>query len=213
MRPKIILNCAASADGKIALPNRRKLKISNEKDFERLHDLRNNCDAILVGIGTILEDNPALTIGLGKKTGKNPTRVVLDTNFRTPKNAKVVDTNAKTIIAIGENTIVKNKTNAEIIKCGVDEIDIEKLLDELGKRGIETILVEGGETVMWSFLEKEIFDEFNVFISSMIIGGKNTPTIAGGKGISNNSIPPKLRLVSLEKIGNGVLLKYRKSKD
>ena len=213
MRPKIILNCAASADGKIALPNRRKLKISNEKDFERLHDLRNNCDAILVGIGTILEDNPTLTIGLGKKTGKNPTRVVLDTNFRTPKNAKVVDTNAKTIIAIGENTIVKNKTNAEIIKCGVDEIDIEKLLDELGKRGIETILVEGGETVMWSFLEKEIFDEFNVFISSMIIGGKNTPTIAGGKGISNNSIPPKLRLVSLEKIGNGVLLKYRKSKD
>ncbi len=213
MRPKIILNCAASADGKIALPNRRKLKISNEKDFERLHDLRNNCDAILVGIGTILEDNPALTIGLGKKTGKNPTRVVLDTNFRTPKNAKVVDTNAKTIIAIGEKTIVKNKTNAEIIKCGVDEINIEKLLDELGKRGIETILVEGGETVMWSFLEKEIFDEFNVFISSMIIGGKNTPTIAGGKGISNNSIPPKLRLVSLEKIGNGVLLKYRKSKD
>ncbi len=213
MRPKIILNCAASADGKIALPNRRKLKISNEKDFERLHDLRNNCDAILVGIGTILEDNPALTIGLGKKTGKNPTRVVLDTNFRTPKNAKVVDTNAKTIIAIGEKTIVKNKTNAEIIKCGVDEINIEKLLDELGKRGIETILVEGGETVMWSFLEKEIFDEFNVFISSMIIGGKNTPTIAGGKGISNNSIPPKLRLVSLEKIGNGVLLKYKKSKD
>ena len=213
MRPKIILNCAASADGKIALPNRRKLKISNEKDFERLHDLRNNCDAILVGIGTILEDNPALTIGLGKKTGKNPTRVVLDTNFRTPKNAKVVDTNAKTIIAIGEKTIVKNKTNAEIIKCGVDEINIEKLLDELGKRGIETILVEGGETVMWSFLEKEIFDEFNVFISSMIIGGKNTPTIAGGKGISNNSIPPKLRLVSLEKIGNGVLLKYSKSKD
>ena len=213
MRPKIILNCAASADGKIALPNRRKLKISNEKDFERLHDLRNNCDAILVGIGTILEDNPALTISLGKKTGKNPTRVVLDTNFRTPKNAKVVDTNAKTIIAIGEKTIVKNKTNAEIIKCGVDEINIEKLLDELGKRGIETILVEGGETVMWSFLEKEIFDEFNVFISSMIIGGKNTPTIAGGKGISNNSIPPKLKLVSLEKIGNGVLLKYRKSKD
>tara|TARA_B100000686_G_scaffold341515_1_gene419012 strand:+ start:1008 stop:1649 length:642 start_codon:yes stop_codon:yes gene_type:complete len=213
VRPKIILNCAASADGKIALPNRRKLKISNEKDFERLHDLRNNCDAILVGIGTILEDNPALTISLGKKTGKNPTRVVLDTNFRTPKNAKVVDTNAKTIIAIGEKTIVKNKTNAEIIKCGVDEINIEKLLDELGKRGIETILVEGGETVMWSFLEKEIFDEFNVFISSMIIGGKNTPTIAGGKGISNNSIPPKLRLVSLEKIGNGVLLKYRKSKD
>ena len=213
MRPKIILNCAASADGKIALPNRRKLKISNEQDFERLHNLRNNCDAILVGIGTILEDNPSLTTDLGKKIGKNPTRIVLDTNFRTPENAKVVDSNAKTIIAIGEKTIAKKKTSAEVIKCGINEIDIEKLLDELGKRSIETILVEGGETVMWSFLENELFDEFNIFISSMIIGGKNTPTIAGGNGVSNNSIPPKLRLVSSKKMGDGVLLKYQKSKD
>tara|TARA_B100000029_G_scaffold221000_1_gene218744 strand:+ start:178 stop:819 length:642 start_codon:yes stop_codon:yes gene_type:complete len=213
VRPKIILNCAASADGKIALPNRRKLKISNEQDFERLHNLRNNCDAILVGIGTILEDDPSLTTDLGEKIGKNPTRIVLDTNFRTPKNAKVVNDNAKTIIAIGENTKAKKKTNAEFIKCGVDEIDIEKLLDELGKIGVETILVEGGETVMWSFLEKEIFDEFNIFISSMIIGGKNTPTIAGGNGVSNNSIPPKLKLISSKKVGDGVLLKYQKSKD
>ena len=213
MRPKIILNCAASADGKIALPNRRSLKLSNEQDFKRLHNLRNNCDAILVGIGTILEDNPSLTVSSGIKAGTNPTRIVLDTNFRTPSDAKVINRKAKTIIAIGEKTVIGNKTNTEIIKCGIDEIDIEKLLDELGKRSIETILVEGGETVMWSFLENELFDEFNIFISSMIIGGKNTPTIAGGKGISNNSIPPKLRLVSLEKIGNGVLLKYKKSKD
>jgi len=213
VRPKIILNCAASVDGKISLPNRRKLKISNEQDFERLHSLRNKCDAILVGIGTILEDDPSLTVGLGKKTGTNPTRIILDTNFRTPNNAKVVDNSAKTIIAIGENTTAKNKTNAEIIRCGVDEIDICELLDELGERGIETILVEGGETVMWSFLEKEIFDEFNVFISSMIIGGKNTPTVAGGNGILDNSKPPKLELVSSEVLGDGVLLKYRKSKD
>ena len=94
MRPKIILNCAASADGKIALPNRRKLKISNEQDFERLHNLRNNCDAILVGIGTILEDNPSLTTDLGKKIGKNPTRIVLDTNFRTPVLQKKAKTSA-----------------------------------------------------------------------------------------------------------------------
>ena len=213
MRPKIILNCAASADGKIALPNRRNLKLSNEQDFKRLHNLRNNCDAILVGIGTILEDNPSLTVSSGIKAGTNPTRIVLDTNFRTPSDAKVINRKAKTIIAIGEKTVIGNKTNTEIIKCGIDEIDIEKLLDELGKRGIKTILVEGGETVMWSFLEKELFDEFNVFISSMIIGGKGTHTIAGGEGVADNRKPLKLRLVNSESLGDGVLLKYRKSKD
>ena len=213
MRPKIILNCAASADGKIALPNRRSLKLSNEQDFKRLHNLRNNCDAILVGIGTILEDNPSLTVSSGIKAGTNPTRIVLDTNFRTPSDAKVINRKAKTIIAIGEKTVIGNKTNTEIIKCGIDEIDIEKLLDELGKRGIKTILVEGGETVMWSFLEKELFDEFNVFISSMIIGGKSTPTIAGGEGVVDNHKPLRLRLVNSESLGDGVLLKYRKSKD
>ena len=126
MRPKIILNCAASADGKIALPNRRNLKLSNERDFERLHDLRNNCDAILVGIGTILEDNPSLTVSSGIKAGTNPTRIVLDTNFRTPSDAKVINSKAKTIIAIGEKSVVGNKTNTETIRCGIDEIDIEK---------------------------------------------------------------------------------------
>ena len=213
MRPKIILNCAASADGKIALPNRRNLKLSNEQDFKRLHNLRNNCDAILVGIGTILEDNPSLTVSSGIKAGTNPTRIVLDTNFRTPSDAKVINNKAKTIIAVGEKSVVENKTITETIRCGIDEIDIEKLLDELGKRGIKTILVEGGETVMWSFLEKELFDEFNVFISSMIIGGKNTPTIAGGEGVTDNHKPLKLRLVNSEQLGDGVLVKYRKSKD
>ena len=106
MRPKIILNCAASADGKIALPNRRNLKLSNEQDFERLHYLRNNCDAILVGIGTILEDNPSLTVGLAIKNKRNPIRIVLDTNFRTPSNAKVLNNKAETIIAVGEKTMI-----------------------------------------------------------------------------------------------------------
>ena len=213
MRPKIILNCAASADGKIALPNRRNLKLSNEQDFERLHYLRNNCDAILVGIGTILEDNPSLTVGLARKNKRNPLRIVLDTNFRTPSDAKVLDNKAETIIAVGENSIIEPQTRAETIRCGIDEINIERLLDKLGKRGIETILVEGGETVMWSFLERELFDEFNVFISSMIIGGKSTPTIAGGKGFLDDSEPLKLKLASSEQLGDGVLLRYQKSKD
>lgn len=213
MRPKIILNCAASADGKIALPDRQNLKLSNKEDFERVHSLRNECDAILVGIGTVLEDNPSLTVNLEERIKTNPLRIILDTNYRTPKNAKVLDNKAETIIAIGENTESRTKDNIEIIRCGIDKIDIEKLVNELGKKGIKSILVEGGETVMWSFLEKELFDEFNVFISSMIIGGESTPTIAGGKGISDSNNSLKLKLVSSETLGDGVLLRYHKSND
>lgn len=213
MRPKIILNCAASADGKIALPDRQNLKLSNKEDFERVHSLRNECDAILVGIGTVLEDNPSLTVNLEERIKTNPIRIILDTNYRTPKNAKVLDNKAETIIAIGENTESRTKDNIEMIRCGIDKIDIEKLVNELGKKGIKSILVEGGETVMWSFLEKELFDEFNVFISSMIIGGESTPTIAGGKGISDSNNSLKLKLVSSETLGDGVLLRYHKSND
>jgi len=213
VRPKIILNCAASADGKIALPDRQNLKLSNKEDFERVHSLRNECDAILVGIGTVLEDNPSLTVNLEERIKTNPLRIILDTNYRTPKNAKVLDNKAETIIAIGENTESRTKDNIEIIRCGIDKIDIEKLVNELGKKGIKSILVEGGETVMWSFLEKELFDEFNVFISSMIIGGESTPTIAGGKGISDSNNSLKLKLVSSETLGDGVLLRYHKSND
>lgn len=212
MRPKIILNCAASADGKIALPDRRNLKLSNQEDFERVHDLRKKCDGILVGIGTILEDDPSLTVK-GKQTKTNPIRIILDTNYRTPKDAKVLDDKAKTIIAIGEKTKPEKKNNTEIIRCGINEIDIERLVNKLRTKGIESILVEGGETVMWSFLEKGLFDEFNVFVSSIIIGGESTPTIAGGKGISDNANSLKLKLVSSEALGNGVLLRYHKSND
>ena len=154
-----------------------------------------------------------MTVKLGKQTKTNPIRIILDTNYRTPKDAKVLDDKAKTIIAIGEKTKPEKKNNTEIIRCGINEIDIERLVNKLRTKGIESILVEGGETVMWSFLEKGLFDEFNVFVSSIIIGGESTPTIAGGKGISDNANSLKLKLVSSEALGNGVLLRYHKSND
>ena len=86
------------------------------------------------------------------------------------------------VLAIGEGTDPPPVQNAEIIKCGTNEVDLPQLLEELSNKGVKSILVEGGETVMWSFLKNELFDEFNIFISSMIIGGKMTPTIAGGDG-------------------------------
>lgn len=211
MRPKVILNCAASADGKIALSNRQRLKLSNNEDFERVHLLRNKYDAILVGIGTVIEDDPTLTINPKFKTVKNPVRIVLDTTCRIPKTAKILDGRSKTIVAIGEKTKVVHLQNAEIIKCGTEEVDLPKLLEKLSNRGIKSILVEGGETVMWSFLKNELFDEFNIFISSMVVGGKITPTIAGGEGTGKAGDILRLKLIDAKTLGDGILLKYSKS--
>ena len=213
MEPYVILNCAASADGKIALANRQKINISNEDDFARVHSLRSECDAIIVGIDTIIEDNPTLTINQKYSTGKNPLRIILDTNYRTPKNSKILDGTSKTLIAIGNETIDKKLPNIEIVRCGNKEINLGKLLELLNKRGIKKILVEGGETVLWSFLEKKLFDELNIFISNIIIGGEKTPTIAGGKGFINEDKLLKLEIQDITRIGNGILIKYSKSKN
>ena len=211
MRPKVILNCAASADGKIALSNRQRLKLSNNEDFERVHHLRSKYDAILVGIGTIIEDDPSLTVNPKYNSTQNPIRIVLDTKCRTPKNARIFDGKSRTILAIGEGTEPGPIQNAEIIKCGTDEIDLPRLLKELSHKEVKTILVEGGETVMWSFLKKKLFDEFNIFISSMIIGGKMTPTIAGGDGTLKLDDLLKLKLDDAQTLGDGILLTYSKS--
>ena len=211
MRPKIILNCAASADGKIALPNRKQLSISNAEDFERVHKLRSECDAIIVGIGTIIEDNPSLTVRNNSEA--KPTRVILDTHCRIPPNSNVLQGNNKTIIAVGENPEQTNIENAEILKWGKGKINLTELLDILAKRGVKKILVEGGETVMWSFLKEQLFDEYNVFMSSMIIGGIKTPTIAGGKGFQDEKSILNLKFDSAKQIGNGILIKYKKKEN
>jgi len=207
----IILNCAASADGKIALPNKERLDLSNEIDLKRVHALRSKCDAIVVGIDTVIEDNPSLTINKKYASGENPTRIILDTKYRTPKNSRIIKNDRKTIIVIGEKTLDKKLPYTNTIKCGKEKIDLEKLLDILEKKNIRKILVEGGETVLWSFLEKQLFDEFNIFISNLIVGGKNTPTIAGGQGFLTKKDILKLELKDVTKMGNGILIKYAKN--
>ena len=199
-----------SADGKIALPNRKQIRLSNQEDLQRVNKLRENCDGILVGIGTVIEDNPKLTIKGNKDVSKNPIRIILDTKGRTPLDSNVLDTQANTIIAVGDNCNTEKLGNAKIINCGRDQINIRQLIKNLAKQGIKNILVEGGETVLWSFLNENLFDEINIFIASMIVGGEKTPTMAGGSGFATKLEALKLNLETVGKLGDGVLLTYRK---
>jgi len=199
-----------SADGKIALPNRKQIRLSNKEDDQRVNELRETCDAILVGIGTVVEDNPKLTVKGVNNISKNPIRIVLDTNGRTPLDSNILNNEARTIIAVGNDCNIEKLGNAEIVKCGDDQIDIRLLIKRLSKKGIKKILVEGGERVLWSFLNEKLFDEINIFIASMIIGGEKTPTMAGGAGFATKMDALKLALKHVSRLEDGVFLTYCK---
>lgn len=207
MRPHVIVNAAMSADGKIALPSREGVRISNDEDLRRVHELRAGCDAILVGVGTILMDDPKLTVKKEFAKGPNPLRVVLDSDGSSPVNAAVFDGAAATLIATN-TSCTKTFRNAEVVRCGEDQVDVPKLLGILSERGVKRLLVEGGSTVNWSFLRAGLADELVVFVSSFIIGGHSTPTLVSGEGIADIGHAIQLRLKRSMPLGEGVLLEY-----
>ena len=210
MNPFVTVNCAASADGKIALSNRRKVNLSNTPDLERLHTLRSQNDAILVGIETVLQDDPNLTIRNNSSSSSDLIRIVLDTKFRTPLSAKIMNDESKTIIATGDNGFRSPKKNVEILPCGSNEVDLNLLMNKLSDKGVNNLLVEGGAKVIWSFFREGLVDKFILFVSSKIIGGATTPTIAGGRGFDKESSLIQLKLEKVEEIGDGVLITYTK---
>lgn len=205
---KVIINCAASVDGKIALPNRKQTRISSEEDLARVHRLRASADAILVGVGTIISDDPKLTLKKEYAKGKNPIRVVLDTHLRTPEDALVLNDMAPTIIF---NSIKDGKMgNAELVKCPERNgmVDLDCVLEELERRGVKLLIVEGGSTVIWEFLRQRKADELNVFLGDMVIGGRDSPTIADGEGARDVDEIVKLRFIEMKRMEGGVLLRY-----
>jgi 2,5-diamino-6-(ribosylamino)-4(3H)-pyrimidinone 5'-phosphate reductase len=201
-----------SVDGKIALPTRVETKISNEQDLRRVHNLRNECDAILVGIGTILTDNPKLVVKKKYIAGKlrNPTRIVIDSKCRVPRNARVLDGTVPTIV-ICTRGYARKLRGAEVIECSENKgkVDLRALLSILKRRGFQRLLVEGGSEIIWSFLSSKLADELRVFVSNLVIGGRTTPTLAGGEGSRKLSDVIRLKLENVEMLGEGVLLQYK----
>jgi 2,5-diamino-6-(ribosylamino)-4(3H)-pyrimidinone 5'-phosphate reductase len=205
MRPFVTVNCAMTADGKIAGKERRQIRISCQEDMERAKRLRGEHDAILVGIDTVLADDPHLTIK-GAEYALNPIRVVLDSLGRTPEDARVADGKARTIIATNDQCQV-TWPKAEVVRCGSKRVAIEQLLSMLYERGVRTLLVEGGGEVIWSFFKAGCVDRYLVYVGSMIVGGRDSPTPADGEGFPDYELLP-LRLVDTERLGEGVLLSY-----
>lgn len=212
-RPHIIINCAMSVDGKIAMPSKKQIRISSDEDIKRMYELRNSCDAVIIGIGSVLSDNPRLTVKEKYVLKpKNPIRVVLDSKCRTPVDYLVVDNKSKTIIATTEKSSNVYGNNVEIIQCKKDAngtVDLRELLYILYNKGIKKIMVEGGGTVIWNFLINSLVDDVFIYIAPIVIGGRPTPTMVEGKGIKNENNLIKLDLISYGKLGEGILFHYK----
>ena len=206
MRPFIHVNCAMSADGKLAGEDRTQVRISSDEDKTRVKNLRKKYDAIMVGVGTIVADDPHLTFKDGDYD-TNPIRVVLDPHGRTPEDAQVLDERAPTVMVTLEDCDVEWDCE-EIIRAGKDSIDLDKVMEKLAEEiGIENILVEGGGRTIASLFKARMVDRYSVFVGGLVIGGANAPTPCDGDGwVAENGI--KLELKDFEVLGNGALLTF-----
>lgn len=205
MRPYIQINCAMSADGKIAGSDRKQVMISSADDKKRAKSLRKEFDAILVGVGTVISDDPHLTVkDLDYDT--NPIRIVLDPHGRTPDSAMVLDERAPTVM-VTLDSCDREWDCEETIRTGTDDIDLEDLMEQLYEMGIDRLLVEGGGETISSFFRAGIVDRYTVFVGGLIIGGRESPTPADGDGwVADGGIA--LTLEKSETFGNGVLLDF-----
>lgn len=220
IRPFVFINAAMSADGKIATKERRQTRISGEIDFDRVDELRATSDAVMVGIGTMLADNPSLTVKSAERRDRrramgldeNPARIVVDSLARTPLDADIFKKGAgRKIIAVSERA-PKEKVKelagfAGIIVAGKKTVDIEKLLSELKALGINRLMVEGGATLNWALISGGFVDEIYTFIGNIIIGGRTAPTLADGDGFVSDF--SRLELLSCEKIEKGILVRWK----
>ena len=221
MRPHIVVNVAMSADGKISTRERRQVRISGTRDFIRVDRLKAGSDAVMVGIGTVLADDPSLTVKAEicrehrRKRGleEHPVRVVIDSSARIPLTASILTKgDGKRVVAVSKRAdpdkIAQLKKIATVIVAGADEVDLCTVMDELGTMGIKRLMVEGGGTLIAALVRAGLVDEIYSFIGNIIIGGKDAPTLADGNGFIEESEFTQLTLVEARKIEDGILLHW-----
>lgn len=211
-RPRIILSAAISLDGKIATKTGDSA-LSSKKDKARLHRLRAQMDAILVGKNTVLYDDPMLNVRYAK--GKNPIRIVLDSLGQIPTDSRIIQSSHKipTIIAVSNKTSKKNlarlgKFPVDVVIAGQNKVELKKLLKFLHRKKIRTILLEGGGTTNWDFVNQGLVNEVIVTITPYLVGGKEAKTLVEGDGFSKIRHSMRLNLSKTTRQNNELVLYY-----
>ncbi|MBP2045503.1 2,5-diamino-6-(ribosylamino)-4(3H)-pyrimidinone 5'-phosphate reductase [Methanobacterium aggregans] len=212
MRPYVILNSAMTLDGKIATRTGSS-EISGHEDLIRVHRIRKKVDAIMVGINTVLADDPRLTVHkIPSKPSDNPLRVVVDSRARTPIDFRVLKDDAPTLIAVSESADPKNvealKENVDVVSCGDKRVDLQCLMAELHERGVKTLMLEGGSTLNYSMLIQGLVDEIRVCIAPMIAGGVDAKTLVDGDGVDHMKDAVNLEFKKSYSLGKDLVVEY-----
>jgi 2,5-diamino-6-(ribosylamino)-4(3H)-pyrimidinone 5'-phosphate reductase len=189
-----------SIDGKIST-RKNDSAISSKLDLVRVHKLRSTVDGIMIGISTVLEDDPMLNVRYSTTGKKNPTRIIIDSKARIPLNSRIIESSNKiqTIIAVTHDASSRKikeiqKKGAQVLVSGNGKVNLRNLFQQLEKMGLKKIIVEGGGEINWSVLKLGLVDELVVTISPLVIGGRDAITLVEGKGFTNISDGIKMKL-------------------
>lgn len=208
-RPLVTVTYAQSVDGSIATRSRKQLMLSSRDSMVLTHRLRASCDAILIGINTLLIDDPQLTVRLVE--GRNPRPIVLDSNLRTPAKARILQRDKHRCLLAGttrngyERILELETLGGEVLRCRPDpngKVDLDSLLKQLGQRGIRSVMVEGGSEVITSFLESHLVDQLIITISPRLVGG--LPVL--GRSLEKDGSYPSLKHVSYMQCGPDIVI-------
>ncbi len=214
-QPYVVMKTAMTLDGKIASHTGDSRWVSNPDSRKRVHELRNELSAIMVGVDTVIADDPILTTRLEDKEGENPIRIVVDSKARIPLDSKILNScdQAKTIVAVTDEAETENLKTIEalgnavlLVKSSNGRVDLKNLMIKLGEMGIDSVLLEGGATLNFSALQAGIVDEVMSFIAPKFIGGANAKTPIGGQGIEKMKDAIELENINVNQLGNDLML-------
>jgi len=214
--PLVTAKFAMSLDGKIATRSADSKWISSEEARKYVHNLRHTVDAVMVGVNTVLIDNPRLTarwVGRGGTTTHQPLRVVVDSKGRTPLDANLFKEPGKTMLAVAQPLDKKKagglaRLGVDVIELRADDglVDLERLLKVLGERQITSVLVEGGSSLLGSLFDCGLIDKVMAFVAPLIIGGDGAKTAVGGGGVERVAAALRCERVKVERFGDDVLI-------
>lgn len=211
-QPFVTLKVAATMDGKIATRDGDSKWISGEASRRLVHRLREQTDGVLVGIGTVLRDDPILTART--KKGKEPYRIVLDSRLKIPEDARVFEHSPSEVILVTTRSAPAEKIERLeekgirilIIDSKEGRVDLRICLNKLGEIGLMSILVEGGSKINGSFLDEGLIDKFLLFLSPKCLGDSRAPGIFGGRGVSNLKEAVELKETKTKRIGEDIFV-------
>jgi len=201
--PLVASKVGMSLDGKIGTGRPDGRNISSAAGREFGHSLRLRADALLVGIGTVLADDPELTYRGAALKGRPLIRVILDSNLRTPLGARLLRASPEYPVLIFCNSQAPQRRRRALEKLGAEVVvvpssvcglELRAVLRELGKRNVLELLVEGGSRIHWSFLAGELVDKFYFVVAPLVLGGSRSVPSVGGRGYESAEVAPKFRI-------------------